>query len=64
MHMHWGISSYSYSSLHESEAELRKSVINKDILRVWWGLTGFHLSALIYHVFLPKQCIGMHVSMF
>ena len=34
------------------------SVNNKDSLRVWWGLTGFYPSALIYdnHVFLPKNC--------
>ena len=50
--------------LQESEAELRTSVNNKDILRVWWGLTGFYPSALIYRVFLSKLCVGMHVSMF
>ena len=26
------------------------SVNNKDIVRVWWGLTGFYPGALIYHV--------------
>ena len=48
--------------LHKSEAEPRMSVNNKDILRVWWGLTGFYPSALMYHD-LSKLCVGMHVSM-
>ena len=42
--------------LHESEAELRMSVNNKDILRVWWGLTGFYPSALIYHFLIKTMC--------
>ena len=40
--------------LHKSEAEPRTSVNNKDILRTWWGLTGFNPSALIYHPLLSK----------
>ena len=51
--------------LHKSEAEPRTSVNNKDILRVWWGLTGFYPSALIYHVFYQNYvCVAMYVSMF
>ena len=42
--------------LHESEVELRTSVNNKDILQVWWGLTGFSPSTLIYHVFIKTMC--------
>ena len=42
--------------------EPRTSVDNKDILRVWWGLTGFYPSALIYHVFYQNYvCVGMYV---
>ena len=47
--------------LHESEAEPRTSANNKDILQVWWSLTGFYPSALIYHVFLSKLCVGIHL---
>ena len=50
--------------LHESKAEPRTSVNSKDILQVWWDLTGLYPNALIYHVFLLKLCGGMHVSMF
>ena len=32
------------------------SVNNKDILQVWWGLTDFYPSALIYHVFIKTMC--------
>ena len=50
--------------IHESKVELRMSVNNKVILRVWWGLTGLYSSTLIYHIFLSKLCVGIHVSMF
>ena len=43
--------------LHESKAEPRMSVNNKDILQVWWGLTGFYPSALIYHVFYQNYVL-------
>ena len=36
------------------------SVNNKNILRVWWGLTGFYPSAMIHHVFYQNyvlECI-------
>ena len=40
------------------------SVNNKDILQVWWSLTGFYPSAFDLSCFLSKQCVGMRVSMF
>ena len=43
--------------LHESEAEPRTSVNNKDILQVWWGLTACYPSALIYHVFYQNYVL-------
>ena len=52
------ITSRIYVLSHEFEAEPRTSVNNKDILRVWWGLTGFYPSALIYHVFYPNYVLN------
>ena len=51
--------------LHKSKVKPRTSVNNKDILRVWWGLTGFYPSALISHVFYQNYVLlCMYVSMY
>ena len=51
--------------LHESEVEPNMSVNNKDILRVWWDLTGFYIPQCFDpSCFLSKLFVGMHVSMF
>ena len=42
----------------------KASANNKDILQVWWGLTGFYPCALIYHFCIKTmyQFFGMQVS--
>ena len=42
--------------LHESEAEPRTSVDNKDILQVWWGLTISYKCGGVVVFFIKTMC--------
>ena len=48
--------------LHESEVEPRTSVNNKDILQMWWDLTGLCPSVLIYHVFYQSYVLELRLK--